>query len=288
MQHPIGKPQIFSNVQSSSHNEKIKPELDPKFYKTHIFYYIWYGNIENDGKFVHWNHKVLEHWTPEVNTKFPNIGSTFDPLLEDIGANFYPWRGLYSSRSREIIRDHFRELEKYQIYTVVVSWWGIDSADENGIVSNDIMPILFEIAEEMSIKIIFHLEPYPGRDALSTKKDIIYIIDKFGSSSSLFKMNGKPLFYVYDSYLTPASEWEKVLSKKGKHSIRGTKYDSIFIGLYLNQQTEKFIIDGHFDGIYTYFASTGFTYGSTPQNWKAISDWCKKNNKIFIPSVGPG
>ncbi len=50
---------------------------------------------------------------------------------------------------------------------------------------------------------------------------------------------------------------------------------------------EDFFSNSGFDGFYNYFASTGFTYGSTPANWKYLHEWAEKNNKIFIPSVVP-
>lgn len=40
--------------------------------------------------------------------------------------------------------------------------------------------------------------------------------------------------------------------------------------------------------MYTYFASNGFSFGSSHQNWKAIKAFCDANNLLFIPSVGPG
>jgi len=48
------------------------------------------------------------------------------------------------------------------------------------------------------------------------------------------------------------------------------------------------VIKGHFDGFYTYFATDGFTFGSTYGVWKQLSQFAIQNNKIFIPSVGTG
>ena len=45
------------------------------------------------------------------------------------------------------------------------------------------------------------------------------------------------------------------------------------------------LVEGGFDGAYTYFASQGFVYGSTLSNWSAMKR-CRL--KYFIPSVGPG
>ena len=38
---------------------------------THLFYYPWYGNPDTDGRWLHWDHKVVPHWTDSVNKHFP-------------------------------------------------------------------------------------------------------------------------------------------------------------------------------------------------------------------------
>ena len=43
-----------------------------------------------------------------------------------------------------------------------------------------------------------------------------------------------------------------------------------------------------FDGFYTYFASSGFTYGSKQANWMSLKLYARDENLIFIPSIGPG
>lgn len=97
-----------------------------------------------------------------------------------------------------------------------------------------------------------------------------------------------PLFYVYDSYLTPPESWAELLTTKGSHSIRGTPYDGVFVALIVEERHKHDIQASGFDGIYTYFASNGFSFGSSHQNWKAIKSFCDANNLLFIPSVGPG
>ena len=43
-----------------------------------------------------------------------------------------------------------------------------------------------------------------------------------------------------------------------------------------------------FDGMYTYFASHGFTEGSTLSRWPMLASSAAKAGLAFIPSVGPG
>lgn len=102
--------------------------------------------------------------------------------------------------------------------------------------------------------------------------------------------NGKvlPLFYIYDSYLTSTDAWSALLTSAGSHSLRGTPYDGVFIALIVDEKHKHDILAGGFDGMYTYFASNGFSYGSSHQNWKGLKTFCDGNNLLFVPSVGPG
>ena len=72
----------------------------------HLFYYPWYGNRESDGEYFHWSHDVLPG---------PGDGSGPRKRLEapgNIGANFYPKLGLYSSMSRETMAEHMRIVQR--------------------------------------------------------------------------------------------------------------------------------------------------------------------------------
>lgn len=56
-------------------------------YCIHAFYYMWYGNPEFDGRYLHWNHRYLPHWEQSVTDQHPK-GRHTPP--DDIGASFYP------------------------------------------------------------------------------------------------------------------------------------------------------------------------------------------------------
>lgn len=71
-------------------------------------------------------------------------------------------------------------------------------------------------------------------------------------------------------------------------SIRNTPYDGVFIGLLVEEKHKGEVLAAGFDGIYTYFATNSFSYGSSQRNWRSIKAFCDSNSLIFIPSVGPG
>lgn len=116
---------------------------------------------------------------------------------------------------------------------------------------------------------------------------------RYGDHGAFYKFTTNtakslPLFYIYDSYLTPPESWSELLSPSGSHSVRGSAYDSLFIALVVEERHMHDILAGGFDGMYTYFASNGFSYGASHQNWKVLKAFCEGNNLLFIPGVGPG
>ncbi len=76
-------------------------------YNLHIFYYPWYGNPEFDDDYYHWNHPYLPHWDKNEDKKWPH-GRHQPP--DDIGSNFYPELGPYSSKNPEVMEKHMKQL----------------------------------------------------------------------------------------------------------------------------------------------------------------------------------
>lgn len=247
-------------------------------YRTHAFYYPWYGNPKVDGEFANWNHPVAVREGP------PHRFSGGD----DIGANLYPALGCYSVNDPAVLDIHMQQLLRARVGIISVSWWGIDSFTDKA------LPLLFQVAAKHGIKINFHIEPHlgsGGRNAKLVREGIVYLLEEYGQSPALYRdaqRGNRPVFYIYDSYLTAAKEWATILAPDGQHTLRGTKYDSIIIGLWVKPNEQQFFLEGHFDGFYTYFASDGFTYGSTLSNWQTLADWAQVHGKLFVPCVAPG
>jgi glycoprotein endo-alpha-1,2-mannosidase len=244
-------------------------------YQTFCFYYNWYGNVKTNGQDIHWAHPVMKS-SPTDTT------SGFIPGGNNISSNFYPQLGAYSSTDSATVVKHMQMLQSARIGVIVLTWW---DKTNFGIQS---VPLIMNEAARAGIKVCFHIEPYHGRNAESTRENIRAIIDQYGNHPALYKIKGKPMFFVYDSYLTKAEEWAELLRADGKISIRNTAYDAVMIGLWVKKGEEDFFQQSGFDGFYTYFGATGFTFGSTPENWSAMQKWAAGNKKIFIPCVGPG
>ncbi len=241
----------------------------------HIFYYPWYGNPEYDGEYRQWNHRILPHWSDKT---WDDAGSYSGG--DDIGANFYPQLGCYSSNDPEIIDRHMQMISSTGTGVVVVSWWGEGSFEDRTI------PLLLESAIKYNLRVSFHIEPFYS-NAEEFRKCLGYL-QKYMGHPAIFKLNGKPLHYVYDSFKLEPEEWERILSIDGDLTVRDSKLDAVFIGLWVEEEDGIKLSASHFDGFYTYFASEGFVYGSSTENWGRMAEFAQKHDMLFVPCIGPG
>lgn len=260
--------------------------MDSNF-RVHIFYYAWYGNPKFDGRYKHWNHNYLPNWKRDDHKLYPS-GSHHPP--EDIGSSFYPALGCYSSRDPRVIDIHLRQIRESGTGVLVVSWSPPNFTDS----PHEFLPQIFDTALKYDLKVALHIEPYLGRNPINLFEHLQVFLKQYSTHPALYRLSKPfthkkvPVFYIYDSYLLPALAWRELLSTKGNLSVRGTKLDAIFLGLMVDMQHRYHIKKSQFDGFYTYFATNGFTYGSSWKNWKSLSKFAAQNGLIFVPSVGPG
>lgn len=182
------------------------------------------------------------------------------------------------------MRQQFRWIRQAGIGTVCVTWWGRGESDENGErgMTDAVLPLLFKTAKEHELKISFHIEPYPGRTALSVQQDVLDLLDRFESWGDVLS----PVFFVYDSYLISREHWSAVLNPKAP--LRAHPKQPVMLGLIVQEADMGAVFGGAWDGGYTYFASHSFVFGSNPNNWADIAKFAKDNKKLFVPCVGPG
>ena len=126
------------------------------------------------------------------------------------------------------------------------------------------------------------------------RRHLEYIIRQYGTHPALYRRSLSPqaaplpLYYIYDSYLVSAPDWAQLFQPDGALTVRGTDVDGIFVGLIVESKSKTDLLSAGFDGIYTYFASDGFTYGSNSRSWISLAAFARNSNLLFIPSVGPG
>ncbi|XP_034940136.1 glycoprotein endo-alpha-1,2-mannosidase-like [Chelonus insularis] len=256
-------------------------------YHVHIFYYPWYRSLSYDGYWKHWNHNYIPNWKKNDKKVYP-VGTHQPPA--DIGTNFYPSLGCYSSNDPQVIDLHMKQLKETGVGVLVVSWIPPNLPDS----TDSLMADLLDAAHRYSLKIAPHIEPYPGRNPINLIDHIKYLFERYASHPALHRVKKPktgvllPMIYIYDSYLFPPSAWWELLSERGNLTLRRTEFDAVYIGLLVDSQHRSQIKKSHFDGFYTYFAVNGFSYGSTWKNWKDLNKFANDNDLLFIPSVGPG
>jgi glycoprotein endo-alpha-1,2-mannosidase len=296
--------------QSKAKLSKVKPSnglYDPTIDAVHCFYYPWYSNPKIDGHYFHWNHERIKHWNKDIAKRFST--KAHDPLQDDIGSNYYPVLGTYSSADPTIMAAHMQNMLDAGIGVAVISWFPKGKADTNGNPGGPdaLMPLLLKAAEDHGMKVALHLEPYEGRTAASVVSDVRYILDTYGEHPSFYRHHrrarrtdaggvqalgkGLPLIYVYDSYRIPDNEWAPALntfraSNRANHP--GQAGGALFICLVVESRHRTCMNGGGFDGAYSYFGSRKFSFGAQPERWGELATYAEKYGKIFIPSVAPG
>lgn len=244
--------------------------------KVHLFYYAWYGNPKTDGEFQHWNHSVIPHWRDTTWNNAPAYSGG-----NNIGANFYPALGCYSSNDPAVISKHFEWIKKSGAGVVAISWWGKNNSSEKS------MKTYLDLAEKYGLKITFHIEPI-YKSAAEFRKVLKYLEKNYLHHPAIFKYNGKPLFYLYDTGKVKYYEWHKLFGEDGELSVRNTPLDGVFIGHWERRRDGEFIVKSGFDGFYTYYASDGFMWGCSTENWPQMARFAQENKLLFIPCPGPG
>ncbi|UCH25813.1 MAG: hypothetical protein JSV66_18125, partial [Trueperaceae bacterium] len=247
-------------------------DLDWPSERIHIFYYPWYGNPSFDLERSGTNREGWRHWQQA-------FGGTSRKPPEDIGSNFYPSLGAYSSSDPSVIDQHMQWISEIGIGVAVVSWWGQGSWEDL------LIPAVLDGAQAHGVRVAFHLEPYTGVTTNSLINDIAYIYERYGSHPAFYWVERstqygpstapRGVFYVFDTLRAGSeAEWRATLD-----GIRGTDHDAFVVS---QQFSSNPIEDGHFDGVYTYGVLDG-----------EGTSWSNFNNRIsasgvFSPSVGPG
>jgi hypothetical protein len=132
---------------------------------TFAFYYPWYGTPDVSG---YWS-----HWPPDGTSKITD----------------HPLFGFYDSNNETLIEEHIGMAKEAGIGCFIVSWWGINHFTDNA--SRHIR----NVCERNHFKFAFY---YENTTSVSqTENYIKYILDNYANSSAYYKIDGRPVIYVY-------------------------------------------------------------------------------------------
>lgn len=264
-------------------------EQDSLNYNVLCFYYPWYGSEAHDGQ----NY----HWSASFSTKSygPRAG-VHSSKYHDIGSCFYPEAGMYSSADRATITRQLKDIADCGI-GVIVAEWGYSVVGTNAPDEDYVLPVIFDVADSLGLKVSVCQENYTGRTVSTTRTDIVNYIRQYGRHNACWKIDGKPVYLIWDTYNTGDTPntsdeflrtWDKLLTDDGSITIRGTAFDACVITILKNLYNKPDIVRAGFDGFYTYFAVDGLTECSTTSNWKSMQEWADSEGLVMLPSIGPG
>jgi hypothetical protein len=212
-----------------------------------IFFYPWYATPATAPR------TAYRHW--EQNGHTPPY---------DIGANFYPAGGLYSSLDPDVLLKQARQMAAAGVDTVVTSWWG------KGAYEDWMLPDLITAVRAAGLRLAVHLEPYKGRTAATAASDIAYL-----------RGLGITDVYVYQADTAgPAADWLPVLAA---HPDMRFFAESGDLASMLSGAFAEYAWSGGFDGIYTY---DGVRYGAAEM--AATCAAARQRRLLCAPSVAPG
>jgi len=140
------------------------------------FYYPWYGIPEGPGgagKVVHWG--------------------KIDAANHDIAAStHYPALGAYDSHDPKVIKQHCQWAVAAHVDTLIVSWWG------HGDYTDRAMPKILDACERHGLAACIYYETVPQpQTAQTAARDIIRLLEKYGSHKAHLKVDGKPVVFIY-------------------------------------------------------------------------------------------
>ena len=89
----------------------------------------------------------------------------------------------------------------------VVSWYPPGKRDANGPEVDGLVKRLLAAAARFGLELCLHLEPWEGRTAAAQLKDVAYAVRTYGAHEAYHKIDGKCVFFAYDSYQLAARDW---------------------------------------------------------------------------------
>lgn len=140
------------------------------------FYYPWYGTADGPGgagKTVHWDRIDADGKDIQASTDYPQLGA-------------------YDSHDPKVMDRHCQWAKDAGIDTLIVSWWG-----HNHYTDRAMEPIL-DACQRRGVSACIYYETVPKpQTPESAARDIVKVLNRYGSHPAYLKLNGRPVVFVY-------------------------------------------------------------------------------------------
>lgn len=225
--------------------------LPPRTYAPRVlaFYYPWYGRPDGPAKrWVHWNPRTERH------------DSTHTPRL-----------GWYDSNDERTIEQHIRWAKEAGIDGFIISWWGKGTYEDR-----TVMKILDRCR---ALDFLGTLYYESCRDADQLRKDLEYVLDRYGRHEAFLKVRGRPVIFIYSRVTARfrPGEFGAVFQ-----ALRETGRDGFYVADSLD---EKFLQS--FDGLHTYNPATD-QVERVEAEYRRAGSACRRRKRLFCATVLPG
>jgi hypothetical protein len=227
-----------------------RPAVSPA--EVSIFFYPWYSvpGVDLRAGYRHWEQGG--HTPPD-----------------DIGSNFYPAGGLYSSLDPKTLAKQARQMAASGVDTVVTSWWGHGSDAAH--FEDWMLPDLVAAVRAAGLRLAIHLEPYKGRTPATVAADLAYL-----------RGLGISDVYVYmaDNGGVAAADWAPVLAAQPDMRFFAESGET---GSMTSGSFADYARSAGFDGVYTYDV---VHFGA--REMALACGAARQRRLLCAPSVGPG
>ncbi|HEX6971177.1 MAG TPA: hypothetical protein VF234_03070, partial [Limnochordia bacterium] len=231
------------------------------------FYYPWYGSLEKQGRWIHWE---------GVDAASQQIAS----------ATHYPLLGPYDSHDPAVIDRHFSWAKDAGIDGLIVSWWGAGDFTDRA------MPLLLDHAAQHGLKISIYWETVPYDTAEERIRwgtiDLAYVLRRYGDHPAFLKVDGRPVIFVYGRVMGQIGfyEWPAIVEQAE------TAYGGPFLLIADGIQRSNAAL---FDGVHAY-NPVGWVVRTPPARLAEVSratyagevEIARRAGKIAAVTVIPG
>lgn len=178
------------------------------------FFYPWSGNPATDGSWSYWQdngHAPPSNW-------FSNYLPDPDPI------SFDPATELYSSNNDQIIYWQLRKLAEARQEVAISSWWGQNHKTDKTFrkIITDVMNRPDNPYPHLRWSLYYEQEGFNDYPVSQMVDDLNYIKSNYTSQPAYFKINGRPVIFVYGDAADGsgmASRWKQVRDQTGFYVV---------------------------------------------------------------------
>ena len=206
---------LYEMPSATANVEEAVKELKKKVF---AFYYPWYASPAGPSD-------LWFHWTRV--TKESIADSAHYPLL-----------GAYDSADEAVLLAHMTIAKHAGIDGFIVSWWGIDTFEDNQISR------ILGVAEQVGFQISIYYESVRDITQDDIVEELTYVVNSYADSPSFLKDSGRPVVFIY---AVPYLERDPSFWLEVRRRVEANVGPIVLIG---DTQEEEYL---HvFDGFHTY------------------------------------